>query len=234
MVERTLEQGRDQTVAPPLRPRVKICGITRVADALAAAQAGADAIGLVFYQKSPRAVSAKTAARIQAALPPFVTTVGLFVNASTEEVARTLEQVPLDLLQFHGDEPAAFCEQFARPYIKAVRMQAQTDLCALAKAYPKSRGLLLDTYVKGLPGGTGERFNWQWVTPDALSALDKPIILAGGLNDNNVSRAIGTVQPWAVDVSGGVESAPGQKDAQAMQAFVQAATDSKNRNDYDH
>jgi phosphoribosylanthranilate isomerase len=216
------------------RPRVKICGITTVADALAAAQSGADAIGLVFYQKSPRAVSAKNAARIQAALPPFVTTVGLFVNASAEEVAGTLEQVPLDLLQFHGDEPAAFCEQFLRPYIKAVRMQAQTDLCALARAHPKSRGLLLDTYVKGLPGGTGERFNWQWVTPDALSALDKPIILAGGLNDTNVAKAIATVQPWAVDVSGGVESTPGQKDTQAIQAFVQAATDLTNRNDYDH
>jgi phosphoribosylanthranilate isomerase len=201
---------------------VKICGITCEADALAAAQAGADAIGLVFYSKSPRAVSPEQAAKIQSVLPPFVSTVGLFVNASVEAVIETLDTVPLDLLQFHGDETATFCEQFDRPYMKAIRMQPDTDLFELAQTHARSQALLLDTYVKGVPGGTGEQFNWDWVTPQALSTLDKPIVLAGGLNKDNVSEAITTVRPWAVDVSGGVESAPGRKDSKLVQAFIQA------------
>ncbi|MDP9534040.1 phosphoribosylanthranilate isomerase [Pseudomonas protegens] len=198
--------------------RSKICGITRIEDALAAVAAGADAIGLVFYAKSPRAVSVQQARAIIAALPPFVTTVGLFVNASRCELGEILDAVPLDLLQFHGDESAADCEGYHRPYIKALRVKTGDDVAAACLAYPRASGILLDTYVEGVPGGTGEAFDWSLV-PQGLS---KPIILAGGLSAQNVAEAIARVRPYAVDVSGGVEQSKGIKDPAKIQAFMQA------------
>jgi len=198
--------------------RSKICGITRIEDALAAAEAGADAIGLVFYAKSPRAVTAEQARAIVRALPPFVTTVGLFVNASRCELNEILEVVPLDLLQFHGDETPADCEGYHRPYIKAVRVRPGEDLEAICKQYSGASGILLDTFVAGVPGGTGEAFDWSLVP----ARLSKPIILAGGLSAANVAQAIAQVQPYAVDVSGGVEAAKGIKDAEKIEAFMQA------------
>ncbi|RII76085.1 phosphoribosylanthranilate isomerase [Pseudomonas monteilii] len=198
--------------------RSKICGITRIEDALAAAEAGADAIGFVFYAKSPRAVGVRQARAIIAELPPFVTTVGLFVNASRCELNEILEVVPLDLLQFHGDETPQDCEGYHRPWIKALRVRPGDDLEAACQRYAGARGILLDTYVAGVPGGTGEAFDWSLV-PERLS---KPIILAGGLSADNVGQAIAQVRPYAVDVSGGVEQAKGIKDAAKIEAFMRA------------
>ena len=199
--------------------RSKICGITRIEDALAAVEAGADAIGFVFYAKSPRAVTFQQARSIIQALPPFVTTVGLFVNASRCELGELLDAVPLDLLQFHGDESAADCEGWHRPYIKALRVKAGDDIAAACNAYASASGILLDTYVEGVPGGTGEAFDWSLI-PQGLS---KPIILAGGLTPDNVAAAVARVGPWGVDVASGVEAAPGKKDAAKMKAFVENA-----------
>ena len=199
--------------------RVKICGITRVEDALAAAAAGADAIGLVFYAKSPRAVSIEQARAIIAALPPFVATVGLFVDIECDELQRILASVPLDLLQFHGDESPEQCESINRPYIKALRVKAGDDIAAQVNRYPGAKGILLDTYVEGVPGGTGEAFDWSLV-PEGLS---KPVILAGGLHADNVASAVARVRPYAVDVSGGVEASKGIKDAEKIAAFIRAA-----------
>ena len=198
--------------------RSKICGITRIEDALIAAEAGADAIGLVFYAKSPRAVSIQQARDIVAALPAFVTTVGLFVNASREELNDVLAGVALDLLQFHGDETPAECESYQRPYIKALRVKPGDDIAQLAAPYAKARGILLDTYVPGVPGGTGAAFDWSLVP----SGLPQPVILAGGLSAANVQAAIEQVRPYAVDVSGGVEAGKGIKDAAKIRAFMQA------------
>ena len=198
--------------------RSKICGITRIEDALIAAEAGADAIGLVFYAKSPRAVSIQQARDIVAALPAFVTTVGLFVNASREELNDVLAGVALDLLQFHGDETPAECECYQRPYIKALRVKPGDDIAQLAAPYAKARGILLDTYVPGIPGGTGAAFDWSLVPRD----LPQPVILAGGLSADNVQAAIEKVRPYAVDVSGGVEADKGIKDAAKIRAFMQA------------
>ena len=199
--------------------RVKICGITRVEDALAAAAAGADAIGLVFYAKSPRAVDIEQARAILAALPPFVTTVGLFVDAERSELERILASVPLDLLQFHGDESVQQCEAFGRPYIKALRVKAGDDIAAQVARYPSAQGILLDAYVEGVPGGTGEAFDWSLI-PQALS---KPLILAGGLRPDSVAEAVSRVRPYAVDVSGGVEASKGVKDVEKVGAFIRAA-----------
>lgn len=196
--------------------RSKICGITRVEDALVAAEAGADAIGLVFYGRSPRAVSVQQARAIIAALPPFVTTVGLFVNASRCEIGEILDAVPLDLLQFHGDETSAQCEGHGRPYIKALRVRPGEDIAACCAEYNQASGILLDTYVPGVPGGTGEAFDWSLVPAD----LGKPVILAGGLTADNVRSAIAQVSPYAVDVSGGVEASKGVKDAEKIRAFI--------------
>ncbi|MCB2256159.1 phosphoribosylanthranilate isomerase [Pseudomonas chlororaphis] len=198
--------------------RSKICGITRIEDALAAVEAGADAIGLVFYARSPRVVNVQQARAIIAALPPFVTTVGLFVNASRCELGEILDAVPLDLLQFHGDETPADCEGYHRPYIKALRVKAGDDIAGACAAYARASGILLDTYVEGVPGGTGEAFDWSLV-PQGLS---KPIILAGGLSAENVGQAIARVRPYAVDVSGGVEQSKGIKDHARIRAFMQA------------
>lgn len=197
--------------------RSKICGITRVEDALTAAEAGADAIGLVFYPKSPRAVSVQQARDIVAALPPFVTTVGLFVNASRCEIGEILDAVPLDMLQFHGDESPAECEGFHRPWFKALRVGGGEDIAAQAARYRNASGILLDTFVAGVPGGTGERFDWSLIP----AALTKPLILAGGLTMENVQQAIAEVRPYAVDVSGGVEASKGIKDGHKVMAFVE-------------
>jgi len=199
------------------RTRVKICGLTNVDDALMVAQSGADAIGLVFYEPSPRHVEIDQACLIAKALPAFVTKTALFVNPDVDYVKAVLEQVQIDLLQFHGDETPEFCEQFNLPYMKAVRMQASTNLNALAEQYALSCGILLDAYKPGVPGGTGEQFNWNWV-PKTLS---KPIILAGGLTADNISQAIQAVKPWAVDVSGGVEASKGLKSSEKVTLFMQ-------------
>ncbi|MBI6779170.1 phosphoribosylanthranilate isomerase [Pseudomonas syringae] len=198
--------------------RSKICGITRIEDALAAAEAGADAIGLVFYPKSPRAVTVLQARAIIAALPPFITTVGLFVNASRCELNETLDAVALDMLQFHGDETPEECDGYHRPYIKALRVKAGDDIAGVCRTYRNARGVLLDTYVEGVPGGTGETFDWALIPDD----LDKPVILAGGLTSANVAQAIAKVRPYAVDVSGGVEKSKGIKDREKILAFMSA------------
>ena len=170
------------------RPRVKICGITRVEDALHAAQLGVDAIGLVFYPKSPRAISLQQAQAILQALPPFVSVVGLFVDAEPTQIYETIKMLPLDVLQFHGDETPAYCEQFRKPYIKAVRMREGVDLLEIAQCYTSAQALLLDTYVTGLKGGTGQVFNWREVPEQ----VNKAIILAGGLTPANISQALKT------------------------------------------
>ncbi|MEO1767563.1 phosphoribosylanthranilate isomerase [Thiobacter aerophilum] len=197
--------------------RVKICGLTRVQDALAASEAGADAIGLVFYPASPRHVGIEQARAILAVLPPFVTTVGLFVNAPAEAVRAALAALPLDLLQFHGEEPPEYCRAFGRPYLKVVRMRPGVNLVEWAARFADSRGLLLDAFVEGTPGGTGCRFDWSLIPRD----LPMPIVLSGGLDADNVGEAIRRVRPWAVDVSSGVEVAKGIKDAAKIAAFMQ-------------
>jgi phosphoribosylanthranilate isomerase len=197
--------------------RVKICGITRNEDALACAQAGADAIGLVFYPPSPRWIEVAQAAAIARALPPFVSTVGLFVNPTAEQVEAVLRELHLDLLQFHGDEAPEFCRHFDVPYLKAVRVKAGVDLVQYALRYQDAKGLLLDTYVEGTPGGTGQAFDWGLIPAE----LPLPVVLSGGLEAANVAEAIKRVCPWAVDVSSGVEAAKGIKDAAKIAAFIE-------------
>lgn len=196
---------------------VKICGITRGDDALAAARLGAHALGFVFYAKSPRHIASERAADIIRNLPPFVTTVGLFVNPDADEVVRVLDQVPLDLVQFHGEEPPVFCAQFAVPYIKAARVRPDLDLLQYAQHYGAARGLLLDAFDERAYGGTGTGFDWSLIPRE----LPLPVILSGGLNPANVADAIRRVGPWAVDVSSGVEASPGIKDARKMAEFFQ-------------
>jgi phosphoribosylanthranilate isomerase len=200
---------------------VKICGITRVEDALLAASAGAHAIGTVLYSRSPRAVDAQQARRIVRAVPPFVTTVCLLVNPTAAEVERVLEEVQPAMLQFHGNEDPEFCAQFGVPYIKAVQVRAGVDLLQYARLYADAKGLLLDAFVEGSPGGTGASFDWELIPKN----IPLPIILAGGLTPENVTEAIRKVRPWAVDVASGVESAKGVKDAAKVAAFVRGARD---------
>ena len=200
-----------------MRTRVKICGITNLIDAQTAVHAGADAIGLVFYSHSPRYVTPVLAAQISRSVPAFVTVVGLFVNASESEVREVLAQVPLQCLQFHGDEPAEFCRQFNLPYMRAVRVHAQSNLLQYVRQFDDAQALLLDAYVEGVPGGTGQSFDWDLIPHD----LPIPIVLAGGLSAENVRQAIQTVKPYAVDVSGGVEQAKGIKSKQKIVAFMQ-------------
>ncbi len=204
-----------------MRTRVKICGLTREADVLAAAELGADAIGLVFYDPSPRAVGIEQARRLCAALPPFVTSVGLFVDAAPDQIRSTLARVPLDLLQFHGEESPEYCAAFGRPWIKAVRMRPGIDPQSLPELYPGAAGLLLDAYDPARAGGTGQCFDWDLVPPD----LAPHIVLAGGLDPDNVAVAIRRVRPYGVDVSGGVEAAKGLKDRQKMAAFMKGVCD---------
>ena len=197
--------------------RVKICGITRVEDALSCASLGADAIGLVFYVPSPRHVQVAQARAIMAALPPFITTVGLFVDAKIDEVIDILRQLPLDILQFHGNEPPDYCAGFGRPYLKALRVKPGVDLVQYASAYVGAQALLLDAHVEGVAGGTGQAFDWSLI-PKQLSL---PVILSGGLSQENVAEGIRRVQPAAVDVSSGVEASKGIKDAAKVAAFMQ-------------
>ncbi len=208
-----------------MRTRVKICGITRLDDALTAAQAGADALGFVFYAPSPRNVAPEVAESILSRLPAYITTVGLFVDAAPDFIERILDRVPLDLLQFHGDEAEADCVRYGRPYTKAIRMRDEVNLFAMTQTFHSSRGLLLDTFVPGKAGGTGLTFDWTRIPAN----LDKPLILAGGLNPANVAQAVAQVQPWAVDVSGGVEQAKGIKDSQLINAFMQGVESGSQR-----
>jgi len=203
---------------PAVRTRVKICGITRPEDALAVAAAGADAIGLVFYAKSPRAVTIEQARAIINVLPPFVTRVGLFVDASQAELDAVLDQVELDVVQFHGNESLAHCESAGKEYMKAVRVQETADIVAALERYPTASALLLDAYHPTKPGGTGETFDWDKIPTN----LSKPIVLAGGLTADNVSQAIDAVKPYAVDVSGGVEASKGIKSAEKISRFIAA------------
>lgn len=200
--------------------RVKICGITREEDMFAVAMSGADAIGLVFYDKSPRHVGIAQAVRLLAALPPFVTVVGLFVDASRDWVQEVLASVSLDVLQFHGDETPHYCAQFNKPYLKAIRVKAGVDLLQCAAHYHGAQGLLLDAHVEGVPGGTGAVFDWRMI-PESLPL---PLILSGGLNIDNVAAGIAQVRPYAVDVSSGVEHSKGIKDAAKIARFMQAVT----------
>lgn len=201
-----------------MRTRVKICGITRVEDALAAVRLGADAIGLVFYEASPRYVTLAQAQKITRALPPFVTAVGLFVDSLERQIRAAIESCGVQVLQFHGDEPAATYAAFGRPYIKAIRMASDVNLYAQQEAYPDAAGFLLDTYVPDTPGGSGETFDWQRIPGN----LQKPVILAGGLTAQNVQQAISAVRPFAVDVSSGVEKTKGVKDIDKMAAFIES------------
>ena len=195
---------------------VKICGITRLEDAFAAVRAGAQAIGFVFYPPSPRYIAPGAAGAIIRALPPFITTVGLFVDAGNEDVHATLAHAPVQLLQFHGAETPAYCRQFARPYMKAVRMGTGVDLLQYARDYHDAKALLLDAYVEGLHGGSGVAFDWSRIP----SGLPLPVIVSGGLTADNVGDAVRRVRPSAVDVSSGVESAKGIKDAARIAAFI--------------
>lgn len=203
-----------------VRTRVKICGITRVEDALIAVAQGADAIGLVFYPPSPRYVTPGQAAEIVNALPAFITVVALFVDASRADVEAVLSQVNIDLIQFHGQETADECRQYGKSYMKAIRVKSDTNLVQYTTEYSDAKALLLDTYAEGVPGGTGQVFDWT-VIPKNLS---KPIVLAGGLDAENVEQAIRQVKPYAVDISGGVECKKGIKDAAKIAAFMRGVS----------
>lgn len=199
--------------------RIKICGITHPDDARAACAEGADAIGLVFYKASSRAVSPQQAVKIAAAVPPFVQVVALFVDESVDVVNSVLRQVPVSMLQFHGNECADYCRQFARPYLKALRVRPGMDLAASAEAYDDAVGILLDSWQAGVPGGTGKTFDWQCARGGAGS---RALVLAGGLRADNVARGMNLLRPAAVDVSGGVEREPGRKDTAKIREFIAA------------
>ena len=203
-----------------MRTRVKICGITRIEDALEAIKHGADAIGLVFYAKSPRNVTPAQAAEIVSKIPAFITVVGLFVDAEPAFIQEVLATVSLDLLQFHGDETPSECRQYSRPYMKAIRVKSDTNLVQYAADYADAKALLLDAFAEGVPGGTGQVFDWKLIPQN----LGLPVILAGGLSAENVRVAIEQVQPYAVDVSGGVEASKGIKDAAKIAAFMRGVS----------
>ena len=203
-----------------VRTRVKICGITRAEDALEAVRQGADAIGLVFYTNSPRNVTLAQAAEIVSKVPAFVTVVGLFVDAEPAFIQEVLSRVKLDLLQFHGDETPSACRQYSRPYMKAIRVKNGTNLVQYADDYADAKALLLDAFAEGVPGGTGLVFDWSLIPQN----LPMPIVLAGGLNAENVGSAIEQVRPYAVDVSGGVEASKGIKDAAKIAAFMRGVS----------
>jgi phosphoribosylanthranilate isomerase len=211
------------------RTRVKICGITRVADGIAACDAGADAIGLVFWSGTPRMVEIGRALEIADAVPPFVTTVGLFVDPEPSDVRSIMDVIPLDMLQFHGTETPDLCRAFGRPWLKAVHMKDGVDLLEYAALYEDAAGLIFDSYTPGdLPGGTGRAFDWSRLSRDVQAKLPAPVILSGGLDPGNVGAAIREVRPWAVDVSSGVEERGadgkprrGLKDAARIAAFIE-------------
>ena len=208
-------------MTPISRTRVKICGITRPEDGVVAAVLGADAIGLVFYPPSPRFVTVEAAQRIVAALPPFITVVGLFMNADLAAVQTVIARVPLHLLQFHGDEPPDYCVQFGQPYLKAVPMGTGAEVRDYEQRFASAAGLLLDSHGGGQSGGSGHGFDWTRIPAER----GKPLILAGGLHPGNVAKAIRQVRPYAVDVSSGVETAKGIKDAELMRAFLRGVYD---------
>lgn len=219
------------------RTRVKICGITRVADGLAAASAGADAVGLVFWPGTPRFVEVGQARVIADALPPFVTRVGLFVDPTEAEVRAILDAVPIDVLQFHGSEAPALCRASGRPYLKAIHMKDGVDLVEFASLYDDACGFVFDSFWPGdLPGGTGRAFDWSRLSPEVQSRLPAPTILSGGLDADNVVAAILAVRPWAVDVSSGVEergadgnARRGLKDAARINAFMLGVRDADSK-----
>lgn len=218
---RRLETGLDPGPVPfaaggAARTRVKICGITRAEDALAAARLGADAVGLIFYPPSPRGVDIDMARNVRRVLPPFVTVVGVFVDPDAGLLERAIRDVSLDLIQFHGNEPPEFCESCKRPYLKAVRMREGVDLHALARRYAGARALMLDSFEAGKHGGTGKTFDWSLIPKD----LKLPFILAGGLTPENVASAVSAISPFAVDANGGVEASPGIKDHAKIEAFI--------------
>ena len=198
--------------------RIKICGLTRAEDMQVAIEAGADALGLVFYPPSPRFIDPEQAVRLAGMAPPFVSVVGLFVNAEASQVSELLAAVPIHLLQFHGDEDEAYCRQFGRPYIKAARMRPGLDLLQYAASFPSAQAILVDAFVEGYGGG-GKSFDWNLI-PNSMS---KPLVLSGGLDADNVGEAIRRVRPAAVDVSSGVEAAKGIKDADKIRSFIAAA-----------
>ncbi len=202
------------------RTRVKICGITRLEDALVAIDSGADALGFVFYKPSPRYIDPEEAAAIIRQLPAFVTTTALFVNENSAEIDRILQLTRIDLIQFHGDECPELCASFARPYIKAIRMKEGILLEQKCKDYSTAQAILLDAYRAGVPGGTGDVFDWQRI----IQPYPARIILAGGLSSDNVAEAIKIVAPYAVDVSGGVEASKGIKDANKIEMFINEVT----------
>ncbi|MDT8998796.1 phosphoribosylanthranilate isomerase [Paucibacter sp. APW11] len=208
------------------RTRIKICGLTREADVDVAVEAGADAIGFVFYAKSPRAVTPARAAELARRLPPFVTPVGLFVNATEAELQAALQALPQMLLQFHGDESRADCERAARPYLRAARMEPGFDLLDFASRFSSAQGLLLDAHVEGYGGG-GKVFDWSLIPRNVPS----PVALSGGLHAGNVIEGILRVRPWAVDVSSGVEEAKGLKSATLMRQFCEAVREADARLD---
>lgn len=199
------------------RTRIKICGITRAGDLDAAVNLGADALGFVFYPPSPRCLSLEQAADLARRVPPFITRVGLFVNAEPAAVREVLAAVPLDLLQFHGEEEAAYCAQFGLPYLKAARVRPGLDLLEFARAYQTAQGLLLDAWVEAY-GGAGQSFDWSLVP----GGLPLPMVLSGGLHAGNIAEAVAKLHPWAVDVSSGVEAAKGVKDPDKIAAFIAA------------
>ncbi|MGX2040326.1 phosphoribosylanthranilate isomerase [Methylocaldum sp. MU1018] len=209
---------------PFRRTRVKICGFTRPDDALTAVRLGADAVGLVFYPPSPRNLDIETAQKIVSTLPPFATVVGLFVDEDETVVRGILERVRIDLIQFHGEEGPGYCGRFGKPYVKAVRMRPGTDLAGIVNAYPDAAGFLLDAWHAETKGGTGHRFDWEWIPEE----LRQSVTLAGGLAPDNVGEALRAVRPYAVDVSSGVEAGKGVKDADKMAAFL------KQVHEYDH
>jgi phosphoribosylanthranilate isomerase len=202
-----------------MRTRVKICGITRPADARLAAEAGADAIGLVFYPPSPRYLSVERAVEIRDALPPFLQTVALFVNADAAQIAQVIGRVHPAMLQFHGDETPQFCAQFGLPYVKACRIRPGADALAYLQPYARATAWLVDSFVPEY-GGVGESFDWSLLPAALRGPGSRPLILSGGLARDNIGRAIRAVHPWGVDVSSGVESAKGIKDAAKMAAFI--------------
>ena len=201
-----------------MRTRVKVCGITSVGDALAAARHGADAVGLIFYPPSPRLVSLERANEIAASLPPFVTRVAVFVNPAREDVETVLRACGPDLLQFHGEESPEFCRGFGMPYLRAARVRPGVDLLNFLSSFADASGWLLDAFRQELYGGTGEAFDWDLI-PQGMA---RPLVLSGGLDADNVGAAIRRVKPWAVDVSSGVESAKGVKDERRIAAFMEA------------
>ncbi len=201
-----------------IHTRIKICGITSPGDAQAVVASGADAIGLVFYADSPRAVTVEQAQGIVAVVPPFVSVVALFVDETADAITRILDTVQVDLIQFHGDETAEYCRQFGRPWVKALRVRPGLNLEAACRNYRGARGVLLDSWQEGVPGGTGRVFDWQL----ASTELSLPVVLAGGLHAENVGTAIARVRPAAVDVSGGVEHSPGIKNSEEIRRFVAA------------